>query len=346
MIKNFNIKSEEFTVSDLVSRLGKAFGTEFTPEDRKTMEELMPSDNWVVRFELRKGNTELANGFRSFVLDETPWPRITCHMEDIETDDPKMQRITDHTQNNIWMIPTSYLEDKEVDETELEIKIDVPADATEPRKVWSHDIQLVKGPKTFKWLRNIHLATVQPGRYFRVRLAVEKNINRQHATYSPMFYAHYRTLDFKEPLPPCYTVLPEDYELGFHISKTCCPDPTKLVKMIWQEMAKRLEAVIALLKDFEPKSQRLPFYSDSLNVTMQPDHRIRYEFVGETYAIGNLINRYAFDLDPSIDYIACGDDHPDDQSILIKITHPTHCRLLLQGAMAALKAVEAAGGGL
>ncbi len=339
MIKNFKISRNTYNINDITKALEKEYkNLEFSADDKKYIESKKPHDYWTVEFDIIKANTELANAFRSFVLDEIPWTRITCYMEDIQTDDPMATRMTDFIQGNIWTIPTSFVDNKELEEIKLEIS--VVSDPEITKVISSNDIKLVKGPKTFKWLSNIKLAEIEPGRYFKADLVVEKDINRKHATFAPFYSVLFRPLGFTDNRPPSYSVMPEDYHLGFSCINDVCDDPKWLVNYIWTCISDRLQIILTILEEFEPKSSKLPYISDLLKVSILPDQNIRYEFTNEVYAIGNIINKYTYLEDDTILFIACGDDHPEDQNTIIRIRHPTHAKLLIAGTQKAIKVIK------
>ena len=340
MIKNFKVTNKEFKTLDIVKALEKEYkGLEFSTDDKKFIESHLPHSKWTVRFDLVKANTELANAFRSFVLDEIPWTRITCYMADIVTDDPRIQRMTNRVQNNIWMIPTTWVDDKDMDDIKLEISV---SSGTENRHmITSNDIKMIKGPDNFKWVKNINLAEIEPGRTFKATLALEKDISRKNATYCPFFQPFFKCIEFDDLSKiPSYSVMPEEYSLGFSCLDLVCSDTKWAVRHVWECIFQRLTICKTLIEEFEPKSGKLPYISDFLKVSIQSDQKTRYEFVGETYAIGNIISKYGYLEDTSIDYICCGDDHPEDNNTIVKLIHPDHASLLITGIGKAIKAVN------
>lgn len=356
-IKNLKSTITEYDAKQIVSKLTNDYKPwlKFDADEAKTINKMLPNNFWTVEFDLIGGSTALANAFRSVILDEVVWPRITCHMEDIQSDDPECYKLSDYIQNRIWLIPTNnpsitavkggggdddmLMGVEPIDDTQLEIN--VTNTTNEPILVTSNHIKSIKNPHKLVWLPNISICELKPGRYIKIALSVETGINRMHASFCPYYQAKYKPLGYNEPFPPSYSETPEDYHLGFSCPTMCHDKPKVAVRECWEIIKSRLLDVGKTLEQFKKDFVSLPYITDQLIVTKLPNSQIRYEFIHETYFLGNLLAWYGYLQDESIPFIAATDDHPEDPSILIKIDHPDHTAILLGAIKAAVSDVDA-----
>jgi DNA-directed RNA polymerase subunit L len=342
-VKISNIVVSENSYGDLAKKIIEKYSwVDMTDERRAILKKLTPRPTHSLTFDLINANTDLANAFRRTMLDSIVWPRLTCSMEDIKTDDPFVQRMTDYFQNRLWLVPTAYAVKSD---TKWEFRIDTRNQTTEPVIVKSAEIQVVKAPPKFDWDRQIDLIELLPGRALKVNITIEWGSNLSHASFSNFSGLQFWPLEYlksenviKDDLPRSTTVHPTDYRLGF----TCenFVEPLKAARMGWESIRESLITADRNIEDFESQKSVIPYLSTGLNVTHTKGDVTRYEFFNETYTLGNLIYRYSYMVDPTVEYMFAGDDHPEDRSILVKIRHKEHSKLLRAGIAKALKDVE------
>lgn len=340
-----NIKVTESNYDKLVSDVTHAYKfLQLSKTDRETIERLKPTHPRRITFDVKNSNTAICNAFRRVMLDEIKWPRLTCAMEDIKTDDAFCQRLTDYIQNRIWLAPTGFMD---AGEKAPQLQLDVKNLTAETIIVTTADIKLVSGKK-IEFSQKVELTELLPGRYLRVPITVEWGINRSHATYSNFNALRYVPLQYQkelfdvdskeDKLPSSCSVTPTDYGLGFSCEQFI--DPTKACVQGWQTIWNIIDGAQKQIEMFVASKSGLPYISDALNVSQLKGDRIKYEFFGESYTLGEILGWYGYMEDPSIDFIMPGDDHPEDQSILIKISHKDHSALLIAAAKTAKKDVE------
>lgn len=339
-----NTQVGELKFGNLADKLKKAYPfLTLTSDDEKQITKLTPTHTRTLVYDLLNSNTALANGWRRVMLDEIEWPRLTCSMDDIKTDDPFCQRMTDYIQNRVWLIPTSYVAKSDKPFT---FTIDVKNTTTSVIIVKSSSITVKDAPKNFEFAQEIDIIELLPGRFIKIHITCEWGINLSHASYSNFHGVVYRPLEYfgsgevssqslMDKLPPSYSVHPKDYRLGF----TCesFVDPVKSCILGWETIIEKLNRAASHIEAFKKQKETLPYISDYLTVQQIKGNRIRYEFMFETYTLGNLLSWYAYQLDTSIAYIMCGDDHPEDKSVVLKITHKDHATLLQNAITAAVK---------
>lgn len=319
------IKVEELKYDKIVPQLEKAYPfLKLSKDDLKTIVEKTPSHQTRISYELLDANTALANGWRRTMIDEIEYPRLTCAMTDVKSDDPFCQRMTDYIQNRIWLIPTSYLERGAT----IKMELDVKNLTTETRIVKSSEIRFVGAAnKTLKWAQEVDVMELQPGRFLKIPITVEWGYNYTHASFSSFHSIVYRPLEFKEPYPPSYTVHPKNYLLGCQMDIFC--DPKKMVRLGWETIRDRVERAREFVAEFQ-KISKLPYLSADMNVSQLKGQRVQYEFVNESYTLSNLLAWYVYQADPDIKLVHAGDDHPEDASTLLKINHTDHAKILIR----------------
>lgn len=341
IIKNIQVEKLEF--GDIAARLQRAYPfLKLDQTDIRKIKELTPGSTQRIAFDLLEANTALANGWRRVVLDELRWPRLTCAMEDIRTDDAFNARLTDYIQNRIQLIPTAWLVESE---KKSRYELNVANTTQQNTVVKSNEIRHVAGPE-IKFDTRIDLCNLMPGRMIKIQIEVEWGINRDHASFNNFHGVIYRALTIAgraipEKLPPSYSVHPDGYHLG--LTSEAMVDPHMVATMAWRTIDEKLDRAAANVAAFAAQMKAggtLPYLSDALSVTQIRGGIIRYEFKAETLTLTNLVAWYAYQADPSVTYLQPGDDHPEDPSSLIRIVHKDHARLLENAARAALRDVR------
>ena len=340
IIQNIKIKVNEY--GDVSKKLVEKYNfLDMTDERKAIIKRLTPAPTRTLTFDLIGKNTDLANAFRRTMLDEIEWPRLTCTMDDVKSNDSFVQRMTDYVQNRLWLVPTSWVARTSGN---WQFRLDVTNQTTAPIIVKSREITAVKAPPGFEWDGHIDLIELLPGRTVKIAISIEWGINLSHAsfsnfsglTYLPLEYLDNKG-DLEKDLPRSATVNPKNYRLGFTCENFI--DPSVAARLGWQTIHDHLTRADKSIQEFEKQNSTIPYLSGMLNVTLVEGNVVRYEFFNETYTLGNLIYRYSYNEDPSIEYMLAGDDHPEDKSILIKIRHKEHSKLMRAGIAVALKDV-------
>jgi DNA-directed RNA polymerase subunit L len=360
-----NVATENLEFGDIAAKLQKAYPfLKLDQNDIRKIKELTPTHTRRIAYDLTEANTALANGWRRIMLDEIRWPRLTCQMDAIRSDDAFCARLTDYIQNRIQLIPTGWLEEpssaEKDDKADKEggakkeptvLQLDVKNQGQQTVVIKSGEIKHVSGPK-IEFDPRIDICNLMPGRMLKIHITVEWGINRTHASFSNFHGVLYRPLTIEGKtlqrdadgafvaLPPSYRVHPDGYRLGL----TCetMIDPNMAAAMGWRTMVEKLERAAERISEFETRIKErgvhaMPYLTDALTVTQIRGGVIRYEFKGETLTLTNLIAWYAYINDSSITFLQPGDDHPEDPSSLIRIVHKDHAKLLGNAARAAAK---------
>lgn len=330
-IRDVRIVRHDF--KDLAKKVESAYELKFTDAELKEIAALIPRHSNSIRYKVN-ACTALCNGWRRVMLDELPYPRLTVKMDDIRTDDPFAQRQTDYLQNRIQLIPTSYIPPGE--DLKGSLEIDVKNDSKETITVTSKDIK-AKGNLKIEWSQEIELFELNPGRWVKIPLSIEWGINLTHGSFSIIGPLHYEALDQTPDKYKSYQAHPQLYDLGLTVESLL--DPVLAVKLGWQTLLKKVTNAKALIAEFA-KTGKIPYQSPLLKVLNIKGNRTRYEFINETLTLGNILSYFAYLRDTTIKFIQAGDDHPEDNSILVKINHPEHAKLLMLGCDDAILQIQ------
>lgn len=341
------VKSEIIDYKNVIAKLAKSYPfVKWTSKDEDNIKNLAPLPFKRFTFEIKNASTELCNAWRRVALDELPFPRITCDLSDIKTDDNYAERLTNYIQNRLWLLSTSYIPPPE-DGKKKEIKFTLKYtnSTTENQIIKSSEIKPdnKNAHEDFKFSQNIDIIQILPGRKIEIYPYVEWGINRTHSTFSKINVTYMPTeyenkLNDEDGLPSSLEVLPTNYRLGIECDGYI--DPEHYSILVWKNLLDRMKKIQSLLNDFEEAKKVMPYISDKLKITRESGEKTRYEFMGETRTITNILAWYAFETDPGIPLIYACDDHPEDLSSLIRISHKDEVGVLKSSAKLAVRDIE------
>lgn len=335
MPKITNIKKSTNNYSNVVKLISDAYDVTFTNDELKEIEKCTPKDTNNITFNLIDGNTDLANAWRRIIIDEIEYPKLSCEMTDISSNDPKCTGLTDYIQNRIWLIPTNYVEKSD---TKSKYLLDITNLTQENIIIKSDSIKYISGIK-LEWNKLIDIIELMPGKFIKINISIEWGCNKEHASFNNFNSIKFRPLGYdmsEEKLPKSYLEHPTDYMLGLSCELI---DPTAAVVLGWKTLLKKIENVLTELELFS-KSPQLPYSTDKLKVSQMIDTSIKYEFLNETKTVANILSYYAYKLDETIAKICPYDEHPSDPSSLISIIHKDHIKLLSNAAKNIIKDCE------
>ena len=339
MIAIRNVKVERYGYSGLFEKLSVAYPeVKFSAEQRVAATKLIPQDSSSYTYELHNINTALANGWRRVIQDELEFPRFNCELKDIKSTDMFCAKMTDYVQNRIYLIPTQYLPcpsdpdlKKGLDSKKHTYTISVKNNTTDKIEVTSADI---KTESKFEWNRNIGIIEIRPGCTFDASLTLEWGINKTHGSFAKLGPVQYQALDFPD-YPAAATVVVKNYRLGITTGQLI--DPKFVTILAWKTLRLKMQAAATAIGEIKV----LPHVAPTLKVSTIRGDRIQYEFLGETATVTNILAWYGYTLDPSISFIAAGDNHIEDLSRVVNITHPEHQKLLQTAAARSVKDIDA-----
>lgn len=370
----------------------------------------LPSESNKILFDLY-ASTSIAHGWRRVMVDEVQHPRFYMGINKIITDSKMLQKQTDHIQNRVWLIPTSYLKmPDELKNTKLkksadpdhQYHIDITNNTTSDIYVMSSDIKKgslkdqkekkenkenkenkeeelpsISAGTGFKWKSHIEICRLMPTMVFKADLTIQWGQNKKHASFSNFGNIRYKPLEYfkinkiqnnkviydkktyKMPTdkeekalakrglpmrPHSYSIHPTKYELGcLHLPSLY--EPKKAVWFGWNKLYSLLSDASEKVKTYsrhqkETKSKTGFYQDDELKVSKDKGRVMRYEFYNHTYTTSQIIRQYVFIQNPSIQYIAPGDDHPNDNSTLVRINHVNHDKIILKALETAMADVK------
>lgn len=354
-VSNFRIikKSFDNVERDLVK--GYPFA-HFSKDESAKLRSLLPKAGYTLTFDLKDVNVCIANGYRRVMLDEIVHPHFNTQYGMIDTDDDFCGASRFYIRDKINMIPISYVpppplvhDDTEDTATEYKFELNVQSTVDSKMAINSNMIKpLNKASEKIRWSENIDITYLGPGKRIKIEIVLKWGINRENATHShfgPVTFAAKGYASDKKlkrgelpTLPPSYQLITDNFSLGF--SCEWFDDPYQSCMLGWQTMLEKLQKTIVYFDEFIDNDSTIPHQTNFMNVTQTKDKLIRYELVGESYTLSNILSWYGYKLDTSIAHIRSGDDHPEDNSTLVMINHPEHAELLRKAAKAAIVDIE------
>jgi DNA-directed RNA polymerase subunit L len=325
----------------------------------KHVNPLIPANQSTYKFHLMNSNTQMANAFRRVLASEMQFRYFHCaNIMDIETDDPKLARTRDYMVQKLNAIPIDQeaaekldpekisklqyvLEDKNTDQHSLSIYDKVITTASISLYEMSSAGKWVKADnnqKYFKFCQTTRIALLKKAKTIRIKIYLNVNNSFNYHGVSRGSYT-YKMLEFKEPLPPSYTIHPKHYELSITNNRytKCKWYTTTIFKTIQTRLNTILVDFVAASKD-----GKVPFTSQKLRIEKLAgdENKFKYKVFDETQTIGNLVAWYTFKLDETINLCNCGNDHPNDPYIVLNIIHKDHVAHFIKGIQKALDDVK------
>jgi len=108
-------------------------------------------------------------------------------------------------------------------------------------------------------------------------------------------------------------------------------EPIEIVRMGLRSLQKRLDAIYPEVKDKKTSSQSPIVDISYLNGSAN------YKIYNESIIIGNLISKYGYLADPTIEFIACSKKHSSYNYITLEIKHQDPCSIITAGIVSAKK---------
>ncbi|MDF1868183.1 MAG: hypothetical protein P1U70_25405 [Saprospiraceae bacterium] len=283
---------------------------------------LIPVDHAGIVHRYDNIPTSIANGWRRTMLDNIRYPRLNAtDMTNIITDDPVNQRLTDDIQNQLKTTPNSYLEFMEDPGFEAEISIENTSDNS--IVVTTDDIKVTKCgsiPRSFKWEKTTRLCMLKAGCSIMIPIKIDWGYSREHVSFGqfgPIRYKPYKidTSVGNASLPPSYSVVPMNYELGLLQCHNYIT-PLAAVKLGWETLKNIIESAQESLLDVG--DSKFPYISGSLRIVKSPPNEIHFYFADHCETLGEILAWYAFQ-NKSVSFIVAGKTAPYAEEVRIKM---------------------------
>lgn len=314
-----NKNTHTYDAKHISSEIKKKYGAVIPPD---SFAHLIPPPHSGLCHRYDNIPTCIANGWRRTALDEIMYPRLNAtDMTNIITNDPVNQRITDDIQNQIKITPNSYL--PIIDDPGFEAIIHVENLTEKNIVVTTNDIKVVKWgsvPQTFKWNTFTRLCTLKPACHITIPIKIEWGMSKNHVSFGqfgPIRYSPYKfdTSVGSKTMPPSYTVVPMNYELGF--LQCGMIKPIDAIKLTWETLRKTLEDTAMILLDVGD-DEKYPYISSTVNIDKKPPGEIHFTFPGFCETMGNILAWYCFQ-DSKVAFVVAGKTAPYVDELRIKL---------------------------
>jgi DNA-directed RNA polymerase subunit L len=267
-----------------------------------------PVGNRTLVFEIKNANCQLANAIRRTLMSEMPIKHLTASLVDIKTTDPYI--VAEAILKRLEMIPIS----QSVHE-DAKFSLRTENNSNRYADVLSSEIKL-NGVATSKHITpSIPICDINSGCSFSINdISVKESYGYANARVSIGRIA-YEIIGTDFNQPPTNSV-PTNFHL--EIETPGIIDPVEMVRKAIDNLFARLAAI-----DYD-QSTVIEFNMSKLTI------------LNETHTIGRLVSWYMYQIDPTIEYVACRTLHPSKRECVIDIRHPDSSSLYRQ-AVAAIK---------
>jgi DNA-directed RNA polymerase subunit L len=267
-----------------------------------------PVGNRTLVFEIKNANCQLANGIRRTLMSEMPIKHLTASLVDIKTTDPYV--VAEAILKRLEMIPIS----QSVHEDAI-FSLRTENNGNHYVDVLSSEIKL-NGVATSKHITpSIPICDINSGCSFSINdISVKESYGYANARVSIGRIA-YEIIGTDFNQPPTDS-LPTNFHL--EVETPGIIDPVEMVRKAIDNLLERLDAI-----DYD-QSTVIEFNMSKLTI------------LNETHTIGRLLSWYMYQLEPTIEYVACRTLHPSKRECVIDIRHPDSFTLYRQ-AVAAIK---------
>ncbi len=328
MVKVINITVKELN-----------FTKDKSPEFKQCLElvpdllKFLPTKSkYVVRFELKETNAEMANALRRCILNESP--TVSLHYDeykDADISDPYI--LSDFLKKQIDLIPIS----QDIDYDNYEIRLDAENKTDEIIKVTTNNFIITKNKKAIDVIDVmsplIVLCSLRPGEYLRIKnIKTKKGIGREDGgsfcRVSNILYAPLDVVPLDAEKGEGVSSLnsnPSHFEIGYSTHRNI-EKPFNIVREACDVLIARFELMSLGLAAISPKEEY--YYSDLIQLETH-DSIKEIQFKNENWTTIKLISRYCFLLtEGNIKFVTDAIIHPEVEVGIIKITHPEYLKLI------------------
>jgi DNA-directed RNA polymerase subunit L len=328
MVKVVNITVKELNFAkDKSPQLKQCF--DLVPDLLKF---LPTKPKYVVRFELKETNADMANALRRCILNEMP--TISLHYDeykDADISDPYI--LSDFLKKQIDLIPIS----QDVNYDDFEIEFDAENKTDEIIKVTTGDFVIKKNKKLVDvgdiMSPLIVLCSLRPGEHLKIHnIKTKRGTGREDGgSFSRVANIRYAPLDVT-PLDSEKSIgvsslnsTPTHFELGYSTHRNV-KNPFDIVRGACDVLIERFDQMSAGLALISSKEEY--YYSDLIQLETH-DLIKEIQFKSENWTTVNLISRYCYLLtDGNIKFVTASIIHPEIETGVIKITHPEYLKLI------------------
>ncbi len=343
MVKNV-IKSQ--TIYDL-----EKLDFKLSSDDKKMIQTLLPPPEKKITFEIHNTDACMANGLKRAITDEIPIVSFTCTIDSITTTDRKLRPLVTSIIKRIQLIGIN--QEFATNSESLLISLHVENDTHDIIRVTSghiiiksgHPQKIMAGGKvksnqimniTDYFSDKIGICELDPGKNLHIEsITFITNRNYELAIGGLVHSFIYVPTQFEElllstykgtkKLPSSLETHPTIYRLGFTLNHVSMK-PETIVKLACNELLRRFTQV---KKEIQESDGEVPYYSPINILEITQPHLTHYKIFNESWTMGNFLAWYGYNIDVSIDFIAAANEHALIHTIIIKIQHQDHQKVLM-----------------
>lgn len=266
-----------------------------------------------VRFVLNNCHTELANTIRVFMEYFIPIKCMSCAQADILTDDPYLRQLKyGHLVSRISLIPILQTADWEA----AEISLPLVKNTTNTIQTIYMKSFLIKGVKSERPLvpQDGIFAYLHPGNSLEIKnikVAIG-SVTTSGAAYSMSGRVGMEVLDQEDGVS-CMNSTPVVYALT--ITPQRYGSAERIIASAFEIMLERVTTILKLCKEYKQN-----IFTDKIDL-IGYDTKFDVLLKGETLAFGNLLCRYIYNADQSIERCHCEEMDTYSLGVTLTIIH-------------------------
>lgn len=307
-----NIKKNKYPIPKDTLALCKKLGV-------KQLSTVVPSD---ISFELHDTTTEMANALRRCINSELEVLTMDFDDDSLSTDDSFI--ILHEIKKRINYIPIRQI-------MGLEFNLNVYNDTNEIIPVYSSDIVESKKSGNEELFAGTFIVTqLRPGKRLTIsNIYITSGVSyKNNASFSFPGKVAYKCLDMPKIVnnklsKSSMECTPTKYMLT--VPRQKYTDPVHIVKMAIATIEKKLDNIYKIIINTNEDST----YSSDMEITYHLNNRCVIKIFNETYTIGNLLSKYGYMVDKTIENIHCIKIHPSFDYIKIEIHHAEPKKIML-----------------
>lgn len=277
----------------------KSLGINLAKSEYKHLQHLVPAVNHkLIEFELHDTNTAIANAIRRLLINEIPVKYISASISDIISSDKYI--ISDVIKQRLEMIPIAQSVDVD---SEFSLKFENTTDTY--CNVYVSEIKSKKY-KSDIFISEIPICSINAQcsiTISNIRVLEGFGYNNGRIGLGTVAYE----IINHDMTQASINTDPSTFKLAFETTGNINPDD--IIRL-------GLRSLISRFKNL-----------DKTNFTTEFDI-FKLSIDGETHTMGNLIAKYVYDIDPTIEYVAMRIIHPSKRECVIDIRHSQASKLL------------------
>lgn len=292
--------------------------------DIQDIKKLLPNKSkFIVSFILSETCSEIANGIRRCLLNETPVYSLDFdEYKDFDSNDAYI--LNDHIKKQIELLPIyQELEEKNVDK--IKVKLSKYNHSDELQNITTSDMESISPHKISEIINpNIILGKLRPGKHIVIEnIKIIKDIGQNNSgKFNLVGPLRYEILDQNhiQDQKGVSSLLsnPTKFLIGYSTHRNI-KNPKYIMTLCCDTLLERLNMIYEDMKNIDDDDEQ--YFSDLLELeTMGNIKKIRIK--NEYWTIVSIISKYCFMLNKNNDdFFIPSVEHPDENISILKTSH-------------------------